>query len=181
MSISKEEFFSMLLKRESCRDYDNTKQVSKEDLDSLLKAGCLAPSACNSQPWKFVAAQGETAKAVQPLLCRGSINSWTVGVGTFIVICEIKAKLREGVDVESQHFAQLDLGIATGFLSLAATSMGLSTCIMGCFKEPELKKLLNIPEEAKIRLVMAVGYAKTSNTRKKIRKEFDSSVGHNKF
>lgn len=179
--MNREDFFGMLLKRESCRDFDSARTVRREDLESLLSAGCLSPSACNSQPWHFVGVQNETAKELPPLLCRGPVNRWTSSVGTFIVVCETKAKLRKGVDVDSQHFAQLDLGIATGFITLAATSMGLSTCILGCFDEPKLKMLLSIPDDVKIRLVVAVGYAKTDSVRNKARNEFSSAVSFDKY
>ena len=47
-------FEEMLQKRESCRAYDPTRSVSREDLTALCEAGRLTPSGCNSQPWRFL-------------------------------------------------------------------------------------------------------------------------------
>lgn len=42
-------------KRRSIRKYCSDKPVSKEQLNKLLEAAMLAPSACNSRPWEFIA------------------------------------------------------------------------------------------------------------------------------
>ncbi|RLD71490.1 MAG: nitroreductase, partial [Bacteroidetes bacterium] len=48
------EFYELIKTRESIRDYDPEKPVSKELLMHILEAGRLAPSAGNRQPWTFV-------------------------------------------------------------------------------------------------------------------------------
>jgi nitroreductase len=54
-------------------------------------------------------------------------------------------------------YRSIDIGIAVGMLTLAATARGLSTCILGIFDEKELKKIFGIREP--IRLVVALGRA----------------------
>jgi nitroreductase len=84
-----------------------------------------------------------------------------------------------GAKCDSQYYAQLDIGIITANLTLAATSKSISTCIVGSFHEKGLKELFAIPEDVKIRLVLAVGYAKSDEIRNKSRKEFDEIAGFN--
>ena len=60
-------FKKLALCRESCRDYDN-RPVSHELLHDIMKTACLSPSACNSQPWKLIAAEGEMGEKVRPLV-----------------------------------------------------------------------------------------------------------------
>ena len=43
-------FCDITVKRQSCRGYDETKQVEEEKLSRILEAARLAPSACNGQP-----------------------------------------------------------------------------------------------------------------------------------
>jgi len=50
--------------RQSCRSYDETRQVEQEKLDAVLRAGQLAPSACNGQPYHFTVCR---AKPPRPL------------------------------------------------------------------------------------------------------------------
>lgn len=47
--------------RKSIREYSD-KEISKEVLDKILRAGYLAPSWMNSQPWKFIVVQNEETK-----------------------------------------------------------------------------------------------------------------------
>lgn len=44
-----------IFKRKSCREYDSSKEVSKEELKLIMKAGQEAPSVKNRQPYYFVA------------------------------------------------------------------------------------------------------------------------------
>ena len=62
------DFDEIILKRESCRSYD-AKPVAKEKILKCLEAARLAPSACNSQPWKFtVVTEPETKAKLASLL-----------------------------------------------------------------------------------------------------------------
>lgn len=175
-------FQELAARRESCRDYTG-EPVSREQLNQILAAARLAPSACNSQPWKFIVCDGETAaktaKCVQspPL----PINKWADRAGAFIVLCETPARLMKGLPVSNQHYAQIDVGIAAAHLVLAAADLGLSTCIMGWFRENELRALLSIPRQATPRLVIAVGHAATPEIREKKRKEADETVSFNRW
>ena len=57
-------FTEIALARQSCRSYDESRDVESEKLSAILEAARLAPSACNSQPFHFTVCRGETAKAV---------------------------------------------------------------------------------------------------------------------
>ena len=84
-------FEEMLLQRESCRSYGD-RPVSREDLLKICEAGRLTPSACNSQPWKFLIVDDANAKAK---LCDALVvengNSgavWREDCPAFIVLLE---------------------------------------------------------------------------------------------
>ena len=47
------DFYELAQRRQSCRNFKD-KAVDGELLVRCVKAASLAPSACNSQPWKFV-------------------------------------------------------------------------------------------------------------------------------
>ena len=55
-------FTEIALTRQSCRSYDETREVEQEKLDSVLEAARLAPSACNSQPYHSLSAGGRPPK-----------------------------------------------------------------------------------------------------------------------
>lgn len=61
--------FDLIEKRQSVRKYSN-KDISDSDLKTILKAGYLAPSWMNSQPWKFILVKNqETKKLLSELAC----------------------------------------------------------------------------------------------------------------
>ncbi len=173
-------FKELALKRESCRDYDG-RPVAHELLADIMETACLSPSACNSQPWKLVAAEGEKAAEIRPLVQECGRNKFAVNVPAFVAICETEARLMPGVNENNQHFAQMDVGMVTMMLTLAAADRGLSTCILGCFNEEAIKDVLSIPENVSVRLVVAVGYGKTDEPRKKVRKEADAVRSFNRW
>jgi nitroreductase len=59
----------------------------------------------------------------------------------------------------------VDIGICAGYLMLAAGSLGLNTCPIAVIIEyqDEIKELLNIADDKKIVLGMALGYADPEN------------------
>ena len=175
------EFNKLILTRQSCRDYDKDKKVPLDVIKQIAEDACKSPSACNSQPWKLVIADGEVAAKIPPILQEMGFNKYTDNVGTFIVLCETFAVLRKDVTYESQHFAQMDVGSAAAYLTLSAANRGVASCIIGAFNEDSLKKLLNIPGDVKIRLVIALGYPATDSIRDKIRKDTSETISVNKW
>ncbi len=165
-------FFEVIEKRESCRNFD-TRPVEKELLTRMIETARLAPSACNSQPWHFTVVTGEKATEVARCTQEMGMNKFTSDAPALIVVTEEKAKLSAAIagKVKDQQYAPIDIGIATAHLCLAATALGLSTCILGWFSEEKIKKLLGKSTGSRIRLVIAVGYAKSDALRPKKRKE----------
>lgn len=53
------ELSEAILGRRSCRSYDQSKQVSVEQVREILEYGVWAPSGTNSQPWRFTVLMGE--------------------------------------------------------------------------------------------------------------------------
>lgn len=169
-------FFDLIARRESCRNYDPQKRVETEKLIKCIEAARIAPSACNSQPWSFVVVNSpevspKVAKCVQGI----GMNRFTDACPSFIVVIEEKANMtaKLGGAFKDQQFAQIDIGIATAHICLAAVEQGLSACIMGWLEEKKLKELLNIPKSKRIRLVLSVGYAANESLREKKRKKLD--------
>ncbi len=174
--INMKDFFDLIARRESCRNYDPNKKVETEKLVKCIEAARLAPSDCNSQPWSFVVVNSpsvspQVAKCVQGM----GMNRFTDNCPAFLIVVEEKATLTAKISgaFKDQQFAQIDIGLATSQICLAAVDQGLSTCIMGWLDEKKLKELLQIPKSKRIRLVLSVGYAADERLREKKRKNLD--------
>ena len=57
-------FLEIARNRQSCRSYDENREVEQEKLDAILEALRLAPSACNGQPYHVTVCRGQVAKEV---------------------------------------------------------------------------------------------------------------------
>jgi nitroreductase len=76
----------------------------------------------------------------------------------------------------------IEVGIATEHFVLQAEELGLGTCWMGWFDEQAVKKVLKIPRDKKLYIVVAVGYyEQRSEDIEHNRKAFDAIVSFNSY
>ena len=172
------ENFSILVNnRQSCRDF-NDKPLEKQTIDKIIELSMLAPSACNSQPWKMYVVTEETAlKRVAKTLQDMMMNKFTNKAKAFIVLGETNATLKLGASLkfDRNHFVKYDIGQISAYITLAAESLGVGSCIIGWINEKELKQVLSMPEDESCSIVIALGYSDTPK-RKKMRKENEKVV-----
>ncbi len=167
-------FLELVSNRESVRAYTND-AVSLEQLSSIVEAGRLSPSACNSQPWHFYIIKDESAvdkmkKAVQFF----RTNAFTKASQAFIVLLGENPSYPErvGESICGRNFRDIDMGIACANMTLQATSIGLGTCILGGFNESRVKDVIGVADRDKrhIKLVLSVGVPESTTPRPKTRK-----------
>jgi len=172
------DFFELCTRRQSCRKFSD-KPVEREKLVRCVEAARLAPSACNSQPWRFVVvddpqAVAQIAKAGQPT---GS-NTFLDGAKAFIVLIEEHAVLMPGIRpiFDSQYFAAGDLGIVSAYLCLEATAQGLGNCQIGIFSREAVCQALGLDfSKTRINTLIAIGYPENDAIRPKSRKPLEET------
>ena len=170
------DFFELIEKRQSCRGYDEERPVEQEKLDKILEAARLAPSACNGQPYHFTVCRGELAKLVAKETQGMGMNKFASQAPILIVISEenyVKTAAL-GAKVKGNDYRSMDIGIATAYLTAAATQLGLSTCVLGWLDDEDIRKLCNLKHP--VRLVITLGYAKDETIRPKKRKDLSELV-----
>lgn len=168
------QFLDLAKIRESCREYDPEREVEVEKLEACLESMKLSPSACNAQPYFYYIVHGDDAKNISKYFQVGTMNSFVKDVNAFAIVTEenynLSAKI--GSSIKNQDYKSIDIGISAAYFTAEATSLGLSTCIIGWFDEEKLQKYLKT--KSRIRLVIAIGYAKDDNLREKKRKSSDA-------
>ena len=169
-------FTEIALTRQSCRSYDETRDVEQEKLEAILESARLAPSACNSQPYHFTVCRGETAKAVAAATQGMGMNKFSSQAPVLIVISEASYNKTAamGAKVKGNDYRSIDIGIATAYLTAEATAQGLSTCILGWLDDNKIRAICGL--EHPVRLVITLGYAKNDPIRDKKRKELTQLV-----
>lgn len=152
-------FLEIANARQSCRKYDPSRIVEDEKLAAVLEAGRLAPSACNSQPYRITVCCGDAAKAIADKVTGMGLNDFAKDVPCMIVISEdaytasaALASKRKGNDYRS-----MDIGILCAYLTAEAEAQGLSSCILGWFDDKAVRQICHL--EQSVRLIIALGYA----------------------
>ena len=126
------DFYALVEKRQSCRDYDATREVEEAKIQRILEAGRLAPSACNSQPWHLIAVtQPQLLNEMADALASMGMNRWASQARAFIVIVQEQPNFtaRLGGWIKNKHFPLIDCGIVASHITLAATQEGLGGSI----------------------------------------------------
>ena len=170
-------FMEIANNRQSCRSYDESREVEREKLEAVLEAARLAPSACNGQPYKLTVCRGQAAKDVA-MSCRGmGLNKFAVQAPVCIVVSEMPyvKSAAMGAKVKGNDYRSIDIGIVTAYLTAEAAAQGLSTCILGWLDDKKIREICDL--ENPVRLVITLGYAKEGDPlRKKIRKDLDALI-----
>ena len=180
------EFNELIQQRQSVRRYQNI-PVEREKIEKLIEAVRLAPSACNSQPWKLIIVDDPELKneVAQTTFSKTfTFNRFAQEAPVIAVLVIEKAKLiaRIGGSIKNQEYPQYDIGIAAAHFCLQAEELGLGTCMIGWFDEKKVQQLLNIPKNRKIGLLITLGYPPADyKLRKKIRKPVNEICGFNSY
>jgi nitroreductase len=142
-----------ILQRRSVRSF-LPEPLEKEQVDRILEAGRLAPSAKNRQEWRFVVVQ---KKEVREKLREAAFGQDFVGQAPAIVaVCTTNIDYRMP---NGQLSYPIDLTFAAAFMTLQAVHEGLGTCCVTTFDEQEVREILTVPFSMRVVLLLLVGRA----------------------
>lgn len=182
--VDGKKILELIISRQSDRKYSD-KPVETEKLERILEAGRMAPSACNSQPWKFVVvtepklveaiAEAASAKLI-------GMNTFVTQAPVIIVIVRENPNMssKVGATIKNKDYSLIDIGIASENICLQAKAEGIGSCIIGWFDEKMLRKILTIPRSKRIELIITLGYS-LSEQREKKRKPAEVTISYNKY
>ena len=142
--------------RRSIRRYSSA-PIPSESETKLLEAIRLSPSAGNHQPLRFIVVRDPQLihRLAQDCCWERLAPLRALTTAPLVIIgCGVPG---ESVPVGSLDGDIVDVVIALQSTVLAATSLDLGTCWIGAFYEDRVKALLDIPEEARVIALLAVG------------------------
>lgn len=157
------DFNEVVKNRRSIRKYDETKSVTKQQIEELIQYAIYAPTWKNSQTARYYCAlDGEGRGAVYNCLL-GTNKEKSDGAALIVTTF---VKNRSGFDREgnpdnecTNGWGYYDLGLATENLVLKAHEMGLGTLIMGIRDGEALRKAISASDDEIVVSVIAVGYS----------------------
>jgi len=173
------DYFDLIQRRESCRNFDPNRSVEKEKLQRCAEAAWIAPSACNGQPWHYlIMTNPELVEKLRPLMMELNMNKFVKSCPAFAVVLEENTILKVSLSqkFKDQDFAPIDVAFSASQFCYAATEQGLSTCIIGWHNEQKIRELFNLPKSTRVRLILAVGYAASDALREKKRKPIEDVI-----
>ena len=175
--------FEAIRSRRAIKKFDNTYKMTDEQIDTLMNLTILSPTSYNQQNWRFVTITDQSIKnkisiaarnQVQPsdgslviILC-GNLNAWNQDPlrywknSTSEKQEHVKNALRVKYAESPQNRrdeAIRSCGFAGQTIMLAARQMGLDSCPMVGFEYDELAKIINLPDDHLIVLMIVVGKA----------------------
>ena len=132
--------------RRSIRKYKQ-EPIPEAVFHKLYNSLSLAPSANNMQPCKFIFVKDPEIR--KQIVNKGCHQPSLLDAPLIVVAC-------------CNHGTSFDAAIAVDHLILAATDSGLGTCWVGWIEREEIKKILGIPDNMDVPIIIPIGYAAES-------------------
>jgi nitroreductase len=175
------DFLDLVRQRQSVRSYQD-RPVEREKIERCIETARLAPSACNSQPWRFVVVDDPlvrndlAVKGIDPLM------NFAKRAPVFTAMIAVKPRVisQVGSFLKNKPLYFFDLGIAAAHFCLQATSEGLGTCMVGWFNERAVRTILKVPGLHRVALLITIGYP-ADEPRPKLRKSIDEIRWYNRY
>ena len=139
--------------RKSIRKY-RPDPIEPEKLAKIAEAFRLAPSARNNQNWQLLIVTDTAAKERIREASPSKHSMITEAPAVLVGVCSDQRVMGNGHRVDS-----IDVSIAMSFAMLEAHELGLGTCWMANYTEPELRAALSLPDDISVVAIMPTGYA----------------------
>lgn len=169
------DFFELLQTRRSIRQFED-KEVALETIREIIEDSCLAPSAANGQPWRFIVVNNKdlikrlSDESKQNILAFIEQNPESTSK-------KYEAAMRNPdfnvfynapclvyiVGSKQARNLYVDCSLAACYFMFGATARGLGTCWVGLgtsILDPDLLELMQVPEDHKIVAPLILGYPK---------------------
>lgn len=151
------EVFECIRTRRSIRKYKD-KQVPWDNIVTIMQAGKYTPSAGNLQNWKFIVVKDDNKRKA---IAEASLQQWWMEQAPIhVVVCGEPEKVERFYGARGRRLYMIQ-GVAAAIenMLLTAHSLGLGACWVGAFDEDEIRRILNVPEQADIHAIITIGYA----------------------
>lgn len=139
-------------KRRAYRSLTPT-EITDDIVKDLAECASLSPSCFNKQPWRYVFVYDpEMLKQIHSSIKSG--NEWVHQAS--LIIAVFSKKDLDCIIKEREYFL-FDVGMATAFIILRSTELGLVAHPIAGFSERKVKEILKIPEEMTVITLVCIG------------------------
>lgn len=133
--------------------------IDERSLFTLFEAARWAPSANNSQPWRFIYARNGTEQwpAFLSLLSENN-QRWAANASALVVLISKTTQVRRGAtEATPLRSHSLDSGAAWASLAFQAVRLGWRTHAIGGFDRDRARAVLDVPQGYNVEVAIAIG------------------------
>ena len=169
------EFQTLIENRRSVRKYSPNTDITKEQIQQLIKAALEAPSWKNTETGRYYCVLSEDMKQKlrKECLCYANNDIKTEHAALIVTtFVHNRAGFQKDGTPDNEignGWGCYDLGLQNENLILKAKELGYGTLIMGLRAGDKLREILSIPETETVVAVIAVGKADEEPSRPKRR------------
>lgn len=184
--MDKKEILKAFEFRHACKEFDENKRISDEDLRFILETGRLSPSSFGLEQWKFLVVQKPELKVklqaasfdqLQLTTCShvvvilakkglyepGSAHvaemfkRWNYPTDIYNYLIDFHAKFARSTDLTQWAVEQCHIAAAN--MMTTAAMIGIDSCPIGGFEPHKVKEALNIDREKyETSIMISFGY-----------------------
>jgi len=135
-------------------------EITKDLIVELVHVAQIAPSYSNNQPWRFIFIKDQNVlNTIFTTLSK--TNKWVEKASLIIAVF---SKPENDCIIGDRKYNLIDMGLATAFIILRATELGLVAHPIAGFNEQKAKKILHIPLDMNLITLIIIGkHSKESN------------------
>ncbi|MFT4221456.1 nitroreductase family protein [Dysgonomonas sp.] len=164
----KDAALSVIFNRKSVRNFIKDRQVSDEDIQTLIKAGMAAPSGKDTRPWQFLIIND-----------RDILDKMAKELPTAKMLAEVPMAIVVCGDTVRSSYWYLDCSAATENILLAAEALDLGAVWTASYpyrdRMATVIKYTNMPAQVLPLVVIPIGYPKGNHSAKD---KYDESKIH---
>ena len=127
--------------------------ISEREMNLILEAGRVAPTACNNQPQKIYIAKSPESRAKLASVCRCTFDAPVILVVCYDRTRDWKNKLMPGYES-----GETDAAIVCTHMMLQAAELGIGSCWVGYFNARTVSEVLGLPEHITVSALLPMGY-----------------------
>jgi nitroreductase len=128
-------------------------QITKNLIRDLAKTAQLSASCFNNQPWRYIFVY-ESSKLEQLSSVLSSGNEWAKRASMIIAVL---SKKEYDCVIHDRVYYHFDTGMATAFLILRATELGLVAHPIAGYSPKKTRQVLGIPDDLEVITLVIVG------------------------
>ena len=156
----------------------NSKKPDWRDIIECIDAARFAPMAGGNYTLKFILVDdGEIISKIAEA-CQ---QHFVAQVHYVVVACSDPKRTVNAYGKQGEAYSRQQAGAAIENFLLKIEDAGLSTCWVGYFVESQIKRALNIPEEANVEAIFPVGFEYEKKRTRKAKIDLDNILYFNSY